>query len=136
MLGALGPVQPVMNGWATTNGPETLIYLATAKLTCPDMMTMGVHWLSKLPAKSQVIEIVVPGAASAKMYTVGAPDRAEVNYAEGSKSSSTEVVGRAGSVTFTKVNAKMLYEGTIAVTSPFTASGTFHAEWCQGGAEY
>jgi hypothetical protein len=134
-LGALGAVQPIMNGWATTNGPETLIYLSTAKLTCPDMMTMGVKWLSKLPAGSQVIEIVVPGAAMVKMYPIGTL-QGEVNYAEGSKSSATEVTGKAGSVTFTKAMAKGVHEGSIMVTSPYMAMGTFHAEWCQGGAEY
>jgi hypothetical protein len=135
MLGALGAAKPIVNAWATTNGPETLIYLSSATLTCPDMMTMGVKWLSKLPAGTQVIELVVPGTASTKTYNIG-PLMGEVNYAEGSKSSATEVTGKAGSLTFTKVMAKGVHEGTFMVTSPFTAMATFHAEWCQGGAEY
>jgi hypothetical protein len=135
MLGALGAAKPIMNAWATTNGPETLIYLSSAPLSCPDMMTMGVKWLSKLPAGTQVIELVVPGTASTKMYNIG-PLMGEVNYAEGSKSSATEVTGKAGSLTFTKVMAKGVHEGSFMVTSPFTAMATFHAEWCQGGTEY
>jgi hypothetical protein len=134
-LGALGAVQPVMNGWATTNGPETLIYLTTAKLACADMMTMGVKWLSKLPAGSQVIELVVPGAAMVKTYPIGLL-QGEVNYAEGSKSSSSEVTGKTGSIMFTKAEAKGVHEGTITVTAPYTLMGSFHAEWCQGGAEF
>jgi hypothetical protein len=135
-LGALGPVQPILNAWATTNGPETLIYLTTATLTCADMMTMGVKWLSKLPAGSQVIEIIVPGSPTTKSYTIGFPDRGEVNYAQGSTSSRTEVTGSAGTIMFTNVVSKMVYEGTINVTAPFSAMGMFHAEWCQGGAEF
>lgn len=138
-LGALGPVQPVMAGWATTNGLETLIYLSSAPLTCEMMMTQGVKWLSKLPAGSQVIEIVVGSPSSAKAYNLGTPAAlggGEVNYAEGSKSSSTEVVGRTGSITLTKGGAKAVQEGMIDVSAPYTAKGMFHAEWCEGGSEY
>jgi hypothetical protein len=134
-LGALGAAKPIMNAWATTNGPETLIYFSSAPLSCADMMTMGVKWLSKLPAGTQVIEVVVPGAASVKTYMIGTL-MGEVNYAEGSKSSATEVTGKAGSITFTKAMAKGVHEGSFMVTSPFMVTATFHAEWCQGGAEY
>lgn len=138
-LGALGPAQPVMAGWATTNGLETLVYLSTAPLTCAMMMTQGVKWLSKLPAGSQVIEIVVGNPSSTKTYMIGqaaALGGGEVNYAEGSKSSSTEVTGKTGKITFTKAGAMAVQEGTIEVTAPQMFSGTFHAEWCQGGTEY
>lgn len=138
-LGALGPVQPIMNGWATTNGLETLIYLSTAPLTCAMMMTKGTKWLSSLPAKSQVIEIVVGTPSAVKSYSIGTPAAlggGEVNYAEGSKSSSTEVTGSAGMITLTKAEAKGVQEGMIAVTAPYMASGMFHAEWCEGGTEY
>lgn len=138
-LGALGPVQPVMAGWATTNGLETLVYLSTAPLTCAQMMTRGVKWLGMLPAKSQVIEIVVGNPSAVKSYTIGqsaAFGGGEVNYAEGSKSSSTEVTGKTGTITFTTATAKGVQEGMINVTAPFMASGTFHAEWCEGGTEY
>jgi hypothetical protein len=60
----------------------------------------------------------------------------EVNYAEGSKSSATEVTGSAGTITLTKAEAKGVQEGSIQVTAPFMASGMFHAEWCEGGTEY
>src|SRR5262245_57294552 len=70
-LGALGPVEPILNGWATTNGLETLIYLTTAPLTCAQMMTMGTPWLRSLPAGSQVIEIVVRGMAMVGTTNVG-----------------------------------------------------------------
>jgi hypothetical protein len=138
-LGALGTVQPIMSGWATTNGLETLIYLSTAPLTCAMMMTRGTKWLSSLPAKSQVIEIVVGTPSAVKSYTIGtsaALGGGEVNYAEGSKSSSTEVTGSAGTIMLTKADAMGVQEGSIEVTAPYMAKGTFHAEWCQGGTEY
>ena len=134
-LGALGDVKPVMAGWATTNGLETLVYLSSAPLSCAMMMTRGTKWLASMPAGTQVIEIVVRGAAAAQSYPVGM-FMGEVNYAEGSKSSSTEVVGKAGSITYTKADAKGVHEGMVSVTAPFTLSGTFHAEWCEGGTEY
>jgi hypothetical protein len=138
-LGALGPVQPILAGWATTNGLETLIYLSTAPLTCAMMMTRGTKWLSTLPAKSEVLEIVVGQPSSVKTYTIGtaaAFGGGEVNYAEGSKSSATEVTGSAGTITLTTANAMGVHEGMIDVTAPYMASGKFHAEWCQGGTEY
>jgi hypothetical protein len=138
-LGALGPVQPVMNAWATTNGLETLIYLSSAPLTCEMMMTRGTKWLSSLPAKSQVIEIVVGSPSAAKTYAIGtsaALGGGEVNYAEGGKSSSTEVTGKAGTITLTKADAMGAQEGMIQVTAPYMASGKFQAKWCQGGTEF
>ena len=138
-LGALGAVKPIMNGWATTNGLETLIYLSSAPLTCEMMAQMGVKWLRMLPAGTQVIEIVVMANPSAQTYSIGGPaafGAAEVNYAEGSKSSATEVTGSAGSVTLTKTAAMGVMEGTLSVTAPYMLSGSFHADWCQGGTEY
>jgi hypothetical protein len=138
-LGTLGPVQPLIAGWATTNGLETLVYLSSAPLTCAQMMTRGVKWLSTLPAHTQVIEIVVGNPSAVKSYAIGSSAAfggGEVNYAEGSKSSSTEVTGKAGTIMFTTATAKGVQEGTINVSAPFMASGTFHAEWCEGGTEY
>ena len=136
MLGALGPVQPVMAGFAITNGPETIVYLSSAPLTCAQMMMGGVKWLSTLPAKSQVIEMVVPGTASAKTYMVG-NFAAEVHYAEGSKSSSTEATASSGSIVYTKAAKGGVHEGMVNATFPMgSLMGTFHAEWCQGGTEF
>lgn len=135
-LGALGPVAPVLAGFATTNGLETLIYLSSAPLTCAQMMTMGAPWLRSLPAGSQVIEIVVRGMASVGTVPVGFL-QGEINYAEGSKSSSNEVNARSGSITFTRADAKGVHEGMLSATYPTGGlSGTFHAEWCEGGQEY
>lgn len=135
-LGALGAVKPVINGWATTNGLETLIYLSSSPLTCAQMMTMGTPWLRMLPAGTQVIEIVVRGSAMVGTTNVGFL-AGEVNYAEGSKSSSNEVNATGGSIMFTKVEDKKVYEGMVMATYPMgMLSGTFHADWCEGGAEY
>ena len=135
-LGALGAVKPVVNGWATTNGLETLIYLSSSPLTCAMMMTKGVKWLASLPAGTQVIEIVVRGTAMVGTTPVGSL-QGEVNYAEGSKSSSTEVNAKSGSIMFTKAEAKKVFEGTLMATYPSgNLMGTFHADWCEGGTEF
>jgi hypothetical protein len=135
-LGALGAVKPVMNGWATTNGLETLIYLSSSPLTCAMMMTKGVKWLASLPAGTQVIEIVVRGTAMVGTTPVGSL-QGEVNYAEGSKSSSSEVTAKSGSIMFTKAEAKKVFEGMVMATySSGNLMGTFHADWCEGGTEY
>jgi len=135
-LGALGAVKPVMAGWATTNGLETLIYLSSSPLTCAQMMTKGVKWLASLPAGTQVVEIVVRGTALVGTTAVG-PLQGEVNYAEGSKSSSNEVVASSGSIMFTKAEAKKVFEGTLMATYPKgSLMGKFHADWCEGGTEY
>lgn len=136
MLGALGDVKPVLSGWATTNGLETLIYLSSSPLTCEQMMTEGTPWLSTLPAGTQVIEIVVRGMATVGTTNVGFL-AGEINYAEGSKSSSFEVNADSGSITFTTTEAMGVYEGSLEATYPMgSLMGTFHAEWCEGGQEY
>jgi hypothetical protein len=135
-LGALGAVKPVMAGWATTNGNETLVYLSSSPLTCAQMMTMGTKWLASLPAGTQVIEVVIRGTAKVGMVPVQ-PLQGEVNYAEGSKSSSTEVNASSGSINVTKAESKGVIEGTIDATFAMgSVKGNFHADWCQGGAEY
>jgi hypothetical protein len=86
-----------------------------------------------------VIEIVVGAPAAVKMYTIGgsaALGGGEVNYAEGSKSSATEVTGQTGTITLTKAEAKGVHEGMINVSAPFKAAGAFHADWCEGGTEF
>jgi hypothetical protein len=135
-LGKLGEAQPILAAFTITNGPETLTYLSSAPLTCADMMMMGAKWLSKLPAGTQVIEIVVPGTASAKTYQIGGL-QGEVHYAEGGKSSSSEASASSGSIVFTQAAKGSAHDGTF--TAQFSGSpvtGSFHAEWCQGGSEY
>jgi len=138
MLGALGAVQPIMAGFAiTTATAETAIYLSSAPLTCPQISTPGGRWLGSLPAGTQVIEIVVAGAATAKSYTVGGLGGAELNYAAGGMSSSTEKHSSAGSITFTKASTGGVHEGSLMGTNVSgMIMGSFHAEWCQGGQEY
>jgi hypothetical protein len=132
---------PVMAAFATTNGFETLIYTSSsANLTCALMAMQGVKWLGMLPAGTQVLEIVVEATPSAKTYMLGSGPAAfgggEVNYAQGSMSSATETTGTAGSITLTKTTPMGVQEGMINITAPFMVSGSFHAEWCQGGTEY
>ena len=136
MLGALGAVKPIVNAWVISNSGETLIYLSSAPLTCMMMQTMGVGWLSKLPAGSQVIEIVVKGTPSAKMYPVGLL-QGEVNYAPGGMSSNYETSASSGSITFTMASANGPVEGTVMATYAMgSVMGTFHAEFCSMGSQY
>jgi hypothetical protein len=129
-----------MAGFAITNSLETLVYLSTAPLTCAQMMTMGMGWLPKQPAGSQVMEVVYTANPSTTTYTIGSGPAAvgggEVNMAEGGKSSSGEVTATAGSITLTKTMPRGVQEGKLDITAPFMVSGTFHAEWCEGGSEY
>jgi hypothetical protein len=136
MLGALGAVKPIVSAWVVSNSGETLIYLSSAPLTCMMMQTMGVGWLPKLPAGSQVVEIVVKGAPSAKTYPVGFL-QGEVNYAPGGMSSSYETSASSGSITFTMAMANGPVEGSVMATYAMgSVMGTFHAEFCSMGSQY
>jgi hypothetical protein len=135
-IGALGAVKPIVNAWVISNSGETLIYMSTAPLTCMMMQTMGVGWLSKLPAGSQVVEIVVKGTPSAKTYPVG-PLQGEVNYAPGGMSSAYEKNATGGSITFTSAMANGPVEGSVMATYAMgSIMGTFHAEFCSMGSQY
>jgi hypothetical protein len=84
-----------------------------------------------------VVELVVKGAPTVKMYTVGGFLGAEANYAEGGKSSSYEVNATGGSITFTAAAANGPVDGTVTATyASGNLSGTFHAEFCANGSQY
>jgi hypothetical protein len=133
-LGALGAVQPVVSSLVIANSGETIIYMSTSKIACSDLAES--RWLLKLPAGSQVVEIVIKGAPKLQKYAVPS---AEVNYAPGGKSSSYEKNAASGSITFTEGAANAAVSGTVTATynSPAgSVSGDFHAEFCAGGQEY
>jgi uncharacterized cupin superfamily protein len=129
-LGALGAIKPTVSSLVISNSGETLVYLSSGPLTC-ELLTVS-PWLSSAEAGSQVVEIVIKGAPK-----IGTMD-SEVNYAEGGKSSSYEVNAKTGSVTFTKAEIKGVVEGTVMATydDGSTLSGSFHAEFCDGGQDY
>jgi hypothetical protein len=133
-LGALGAVQPVVSSLVIAHSGETIIYMSTSKIACSDLAES--RWLLKLPAGSQVVEIVIKGAPKLQKYAVPS---AEVNYAPGGKSSSYEKNAASGSITFTEGAANAAVSGTVTATynSPAgSVSGDFHAEFCAGGQEY
>jgi hypothetical protein len=135
-IGALGMVKPIVNAWVISNSGETLIYLSTAPLTCMMMQTMGVGWLSKLPAGSQVIELVIKGTPTTMMYPIGA-FAGEANYAPGGMSSAYEKNAMGGSITFTTAMANGPVEGSVMATYAMgSIMGTFHAEFCSMGSQY
>jgi hypothetical protein len=132
-LGALGTVKPTVSSLWISNSGETLVYMSSAPLTCEQLKTS--RWLGAATAGSQVIEIVVRGAA--KVGDVAVPP-GEVNFAQGGKSSSYEVTADSGSITFTKAEATGVVEGTLTATyaGGDSVSGSFHAEYCAGGQGY
>jgi hypothetical protein len=139
-LGTLGAVLPTVSSfYITVSFPraETLLYASSAPLTCDVLKTAG--WAKSLPAGAQVINIVVQGAAGVMSYPVGGFGQGEVNYAPGGAvGTSSEVAASSGTITFTKATANGPVEGTAMATyaSGDSVSGSFHAEYCAGGAEY
>jgi hypothetical protein len=137
ITGTLPALKPILHGFATTNGPETLIYLTSADIKCSDIMTMGVGWLMMIPASDIVIEIVIPGTASVGMKMVAFLS-AELNYANGGGTpNANEHVADSGTINFTKADPMGVFEGTLMGSYPGgTIMGSFHADWCEGGSEY
>jgi hypothetical protein len=136
----LGPAQPITWTIFINNSSETIVYMSSDALTCADIAGRdGSRWLLKTAMGSQVVEIVVP-TAIAKVGTVDVGrGKAEINYAPGGKSSANEQNAASGSVTFTKIEAESVLEGTFAATyeNPTgNVSGNFHAEFCADGQEY
>ena len=129
-LGTLGAVQPMVSSFVISNGGETLVYMSSAPITCAQLKTSG--WLPSTPKGSQVVEIVVKGAA--KTGPVAVPT-AEVNYAAGGQSSLFEVRASSGSVTFITAEVNGVVEGSVnaSYAGGGTLSGTFHAEFCADG---
>ncbi len=131
-LGALGAVKPTVSSLMISNSGETLIYLSSATLTCDQLKVS--RWLGAATAGSQVIELIVSGAPSVKSYDV---PPGEVNFAEGGKSSATEVSADSGTIRFTVAEAMGTVEGTVAATyGSNNIHGTFHATYCAGGQGY
>lgn len=132
-LGTLGAVLPTVSSLVISNSGETLIYLSSAPLTCDQLKTS--RWLGSATKGSQVVELIVKGAPVLGAASV---PPGEVNYAAGGKSSSYEVNASSGSITFTKAAAKGAVEGTVTATfdGGDTLTGTFRAEYCDGGQGY
>ena len=136
-LGVLGAVMPIVSSLVIAKGSETIVYMSTAPVACSKISGLdGSKWLGSLPAGSQVVEIVVSGAAK-----VGAASSPEVNYAPGGMSSAHEknAAPGTGKVSFTKAEAMGVVEGTVSATyaNPTgNISGTFRAEFCADGQEY
>ena len=133
MLGTLGAVQPTVSSLVISNSGETLIYLSSAPLTCEQIKVS--RWLGNATKASQVVEIVVKGQP--KVGEVAVPP-GEVNFAEGGKSSSYETTAAGGKITFTTANVSGIVEGSVTATysGGGSVSGTFHAEFCEGGQGY
>ncbi len=132
-LGKLGAAKDIVSSLAISNSGETLIYLSSAELTC-ELLAKS-RWLGSAPAGAQVVELIVKGAPKLSTYDV---PPAEVNYAEGGKSSAYEVAASSGSITFTTAETNGVVEGTVTATydNGDTIDGTFHATFCDGGQGY
>lgn len=117
----------------SAGGPFVNVF--TSAVTCNDISVNG--WLSKIPAETQVLELIIgtktAGSASPVAATAAA-NVAEVNYLFGRPSS--EVRAGSGSVTLTAYTASMSVDGNVSVTFPSgSAEGTLHAVYCPGGQE-
>jgi hypothetical protein len=117
----------------SAGGPFVNVF--STAVTCNDISVTG--WLSKIPAESQVLELIVGTKTSGSASPVAgaaAANVAEVNYLFGRPSS--EVRAGSGNVTLTAYTASMSVDGTVSVTFPSGgAEGTFHAVYCPGGQE-
>ena len=117
----------------SAGGP--FVYLLSSAVTCNDISVNG--WLSKIPAATQVLELIIGTVAvgtSTPAASAAAANVAEVNYLFGRPSS--EVRASNGDVTITAYASSASVDGTVNVTFPSgTASGTFHAVYCPGGQE-
>lgn len=129
-LGDLGPVEPTVSSLYISNSGETLVYMSSAAITCSTLQNS--RWLGSTTSGSQVVEIVISGDPAVKTFA-----DAEVNYAKGGRSSSYEKNADSASVTFTKVEANSVVEGTLSATyGANSISGTFHATFCANGQGY
>lgn len=132
-LGALGAAKSTVSSLWISNSGESLIYMSSAPITCATLANS--RWLGSVASGAQVVEVVLKGAPA--IGTLQVPP-AEVNYAQGGKSSAYEVTASSGSLTFTKAEAKGVVEGSFSATydSGDSLSGTFHADFCSGGQGY
>lgn len=131
-LGSLGAAAPTVSSLMISNSGETLIYLSSAPLTCDQLKVS--RWLGGATAGSQVVEVIVEGAPRLEIYAV---PPAEVNFAEGGRSSATETGASSGSVAFTRYESNALAEGTFhAKYGSNMVDGVFHATFCAGGQGY
>jgi hypothetical protein len=135
-LGDLGDLKPTVSSYVISNSGESLVYMSSAKLTCPQIMIS--RWLGSVTAGAQVVEIVLHSDVKTGTFSVGGSGE-EVNYAGGGKSSAYEQSATSGSLTFTKAAAMGTVEGYFS--ADFKASGAhvegvFKAEFCAGGQGY
>jgi hypothetical protein len=134
-LGVLGPAQPIVSSFVISNSGETLVYLSSGPLTCPQIMVS--RWLGSATPGSQVVELVIKGPPMSGPFNV-APLEGEVNYAAGGRTSAYEKVAQSGTITFIAAQTTGPVEGTFAATynDGNSIMGTFNAEFCTGGQSY
>jgi len=131
-MGTLGAVQPTVSSYVISNSGESLVYLSSGPLTCPEIMVS--RWLGSATAGSQVLELVISGDPKLKSYAV--PD-SEANYAAGGMSSATEKGASSGTIVFTEAATHGEVAGTIeAKYGTAKVTGVFRATFCDGGQGY
>ena len=127
-------MQPTVSSVVITNSGETLIYLSSAPLSCASMQVS--RWLGSQPVGSQVIELVMSGAATSGR-TVNVPP-GEANYAAGGKSSSYEKGASSGMIVVSSATTNGPITGTVHAnySDGSTISGSFNAEFCANGQQF
>ena len=137
MLGSLGSVKPTVSSYVIQNSNETLVYLSSAPLSC-SLLAMSTGWLRMVATGAQVVEIVVPSSTVSGMVAVKRFGGAEVNFAAGGGTASSETVAMSGSVTFTSCMAGGPCSGTLmaAYAGGGSIMGSFSATFCPNGYGY
>ncbi|MEP6862233.1 MAG: hypothetical protein ABJE66_16535 [Deltaproteobacteria bacterium] len=143
-MGTFGsePIAPIMAAYwvgqpvdPTESAGGPFINLLSSPVTCNDISVTG--WLSKIPAETQVLELIIGTTtvgSSSPAASAAAANVAEVNYLFARPSN--EVRAGTGSVTLTAYASTMSVDGMVDVTFPSgSAQGTFHAVYCPGGQE-
>lgn len=137
------PVKPVVAAYwigqpsaPAESGGGPFVYVFSGPVSCDDL-SHGSGWRARIPAGTQVLEMIigttttgtaVPAAAHA------AANVAEINYSFGQ--TSTEARATAGNVTLSAYVAGASVDGSVNATFPAgSVTGTFHAVYCASGNE-
>jgi hypothetical protein len=118
----------------SAGGP--FLYLFSGPVTCDDL-SHGSGWRARIPAGTQVLELIVGTTKTATPVPAAAhaaADVVEANYSFGG--STAEARATSGNVTLTAYVAATNVDGTVDLTFPSgSAKGTFHAVYCATGNE-
>jgi hypothetical protein len=138
------PVAPIVAAYwigkpsnPAESGGGPYVYAFSGPVTCDDL-SHGSGWIARLPAGTQVLEMIIGTTTTGTAVNAAAhaaPGVAEINYA--TATSSNESRASTGSVTLSAYAAGDSVDGTVtAMFASGSVSGTFHAVYCANGNEF